>query len=67
MSEHRINVTFSGSTYAALRELAERRGKSMSEVLRDAVAREKWLDDALAEGGRLLIKQDGEVRELVML
>jgi hypothetical protein len=63
----RVNVNFSEATYQALEELAHRRGKSMAEALRDAVMLNRWLDEALEEGGRLYVKQNGETRELVLL
>jgi Ribbon-helix-helix protein, copG family len=62
----RVNVNFADSTYSVLEELARKRGKTMAEVLRDAIALEKWIDDARSEGGRLLIKQGDETRELVL-
>ena len=62
----RVNVNFAESTYGILEELARKRGKSMAEVLRDAIALEKWIEDARAEGARLLIRQNGETREIVL-
>lgn len=62
---HRVNVNFSESAYATLEQLAERRGKSMSEILRDAISLEKWFDDTYREGGRFLVEQDGETKEIV--
>ena len=61
----RVNVNFAENTYAILQELARKRGKTMAEVLREAISLEKWVDDMLAEGAKLLIRQDGETRELV--
>jgi hypothetical protein len=65
-SGRRLNVQFSESVYRALEELAQRKGTSMAEVLRDAVQLEKWVEDARAEGGRILIERDGNIRELVL-
>jgi hypothetical protein len=62
----RVNVNFAESTYGILEELARKRGKSMAEVLRDAIALEKWIEDARAEGARFLIRQGNETRELVL-
>lgn len=61
----RVNVAFSESTYEVLQGLATRRGKSMSEVLRDAISLEKWLQDTRDDGGRVLVDRDGDVREVV--
>jgi metal-responsive CopG/Arc/MetJ family transcriptional regulator len=64
---HRVNVNFSSTAYRTLEELAESKGKSMSEVLRDAVQLEKWITDTYAEGGRvLLVKDDGSEREILV-
>jgi hypothetical protein len=38
----------------------------MSEVLRDAIALEKWVMDATKQGSRILVEHpDGKIRELV--
>ena len=62
---HRVNVNFSESAYEALDELARRRGKTMSEILRDAISLEKWFEDTRDEGGRILVERDGEAREII--
>jgi hypothetical protein len=62
---HRVNVNFSEGAYKALDELAQQKGKTMSEVLRDAISLEKWFEDTRAEGGRVLVERDGEAREVI--
>lgn len=62
---HRVNVNFSESAYQTLENLAERKGKSMSEVLRDAIALEKWFQDTNDDGGRVVVEQDGRAREVI--
>jgi metal-responsive CopG/Arc/MetJ family transcriptional regulator len=62
---HRVNVNFSQNAYDTLEALAERKGKSMSDIVRDAIALEKWFDETYREGGRLLVERDGETREIV--
>jgi metal-responsive CopG/Arc/MetJ family transcriptional regulator len=62
---HRVNVNFSEGAYKTLDELARRKGKSMSEVLRDAISLEKWFEDTREEGGRVLVERDGEAREVI--
>jgi hypothetical protein len=65
-STHRVNVNFSDDAYAALRELARSRDKSISEVLRDAIALEQWYESTKREGGRVIVElEDGRVREVV--
>lgn len=66
-SPRRINVNFSQSAYETLDQLAAQKGKSMSEVLRDAIQLEKWLTDAKAEGWHVLLEKSGRVRELVQI
>ena len=63
---HRVQVNFSEGAYATLSELAESRGKSMSEILREAIALEKWFQDTWASGDKILVEnRRGVVRELV--
>lgn len=62
---HRVNVNFSESAYRDLTEMAERKGKTVSDVLRDAVTLERWFDEASREGSRVLIERDGTMREIL--
>jgi metal-responsive CopG/Arc/MetJ family transcriptional regulator len=63
---HRVNVNFSENAYRTLEDLADRKGKSMSEVLRDAIALEKWFQDTNDEGGKVLVEQEGgRAREVI--
>jgi hypothetical protein len=61
----RVNVNFSESAYRTLEDLADRKGKSMSEVLRDAIALEKWFQDTNESGGKVVVEQDGRAREVI--
>jgi hypothetical protein len=50
-----------------LKDLANRTGSSMAEVVRRAVATEKFLRDTTGEGSKILIKdKDNSIRELVL-
>lgn len=63
---HRFNVNFSEGAYRDLSTLAERKGKTMSEVLRDAIALERWFEDTTRAGSKVLVEQpDGSIREVV--
>jgi predicted transcriptional regulator len=63
---HRVNVNFSDDAYNALREIASSRDKTISEVLRDAIALEQWYESTKQEGGRVIVElEDGRVREVV--
>jgi len=59
-------IEFSEEAYEALEKLAQERGVSITEVLRDALSHEQWLDELRKENARLLIERDGEQRELVL-
>lgn len=62
---HRVNVNFSDNAYKALQDLAVRKGKSMSDVLRDAIALEKWAQDIGDKGGRVLVQHGDRVQEVI--
>lgn len=62
---HRVNVNFSHSAYTTLEKLAETQGKSMSGVLRDAIALEKWFHDAHDRGAKVLVEIDGRTQEII--
>ncbi len=61
----RVNVNFSEEVYGSLDKLAKRKGKTLSEVLRDAIALETWFDDAKSEGSHILIERDGKIHEVI--
>lgn len=61
----RVNVTFSDPIYAALKKLAEDKGVSMADVLREAIGREKWFEETRKSGGRILVERDGTIREVI--
>ena len=49
----------------ALRRLAARRRTNVTHALRQAIKTELYLQDAIDEGGTVLIEQGGKFRELV--
>ncbi len=61
----RVHVNFTGEAYETLEQLAASRGKTISDVLRDAVTLERWLEENRRAGARILIERDGKTRELV--
>lgn len=64
----RINVELSDDAYGTLRSLAKTRGKSISDVLRGAVALEATWREVEAEGGRIVVeKPGGEKREILRI
>jgi metal-responsive CopG/Arc/MetJ family transcriptional regulator len=63
----RVNVNFSDEVFGELDRIAKERGKSLSDVLRDAVTLEKYVHDTRQGGGKLLIwTPDGQTRELLV-
>jgi ribbon-helix-helix CopG family protein len=62
----RVNVNFSVQAYQTLERLARQTGRSMSDVLRDAIALKSWFEQTRAEGGHVLVERpDGKIREII--
>lgn len=62
----RVNVNLPAMIYEALESLAKRRGTTMAEVLKNAVALEAFLERELEQGNHLGVKnQKGEFREII--
>ena len=63
-----INVEFSDDVYAVLQQLAQRKGRTTGEMLRDIIALAKWLEDTRAAGGRILVERGmGNIKEIIPL
>jgi len=64
----RTSMNLPEESIETLRELAQKTGSSMAEVVRRAVATEKFLRDTAAEGSKILIKdKDSDMlRELLI-
>lgn len=65
-SLRRVNVNFSPDTYDTLARIAQRKGISMSEVLRQAISLTNFAEDVTAQGGRLLVDRGGKVSEVLI-
>ncbi len=66
-STRTVSIDFSEEAYEALERLAEEKGISVAEVLRDAISLEQWIEQVRKDkDARLLIERDGERRELVL-
>lgn len=61
---HSVNVNFAEGTYRILEELARKQGKTKGDILRDAIALAKYIQDARDDGGRVLVKRRGRTSEL---
>jgi hypothetical protein len=55
----------SEETLAALQAIATRNGLSLATALQQAVTNENFLEDQQANGVKLLVEQNGTLRELV--
>jgi metal-responsive CopG/Arc/MetJ family transcriptional regulator len=63
---HRVSVNFSDNALSTLEKLAHEKGKSMSDVLRDAIVLENYVTEASREGSKIFIERpDGKIRELL--
>ncbi len=64
----KTSMTLPQSSLETLRRLAEASGTSMAEVVRKAVAMEKFLYETTQAGGKILIKDKGsaQLRELII-
>lgn len=63
----RLSVSFAPSAYAALTEMANAKGISLADALRDAIAVSKWFYDAQNQGGKIVVEHGNGVREIVRL
>lgn len=63
----KTSVNLPEVTVAALESLAKKRGKSMSQIIRDAIATETFLQETADSGGKVLIKdKDETLRQLLV-
>jgi predicted transcriptional regulator len=62
MSFTKISVNLSEEVLQALREMAQRDNVTMTEALRRSISTQKFLDDELRAGKRILI-EDPETKE----
>ena len=51
----------------ALQEIARKRGTTMAEVVRQAIATEQFLHETVQEGGKVLVEgKDKGVRQIIL-
>jgi len=65
MGPVKTSVYLSEKSIEALKKLASKRGTSMAEVLRHAIATEDFLDEATSKGNEVLIKEGKTLKQLV--
>ena len=62
----KVSMNLSNEAIATLKELADKRGVTMTEVLRHAIGTEKFLDDVTSKKGEVLIKdKQGKIDRVV--
>lgn len=67
-ASRRTSFNLSPEAEEVVRELARRRGVSMSEAIRRALSTEKFLTDKQTQGAKILIQEpDRTIREVVIL
>lgn len=62
----KMSVNLPAETVQALKDLAEKRNTTMTEVLRQAIGTEKYLEQVSDDKGKILVEdKKGRVRQLV--
>lgn len=61
----RYNVEFSAEVNDALEALAENQGGSKADVIRKAIALEKWFVETGKRGGKIFVEENGQIREVL--
>ncbi len=63
----KTSVTLPEEALNSLKEISANTGASMAEVLRKAIATEKFLQDRIAEGSKVLIEdKDKTLKQLIL-
>lgn len=66
-SKQKVTVSLTGEAIGAIKEIASRRGISMSDALRQAIGTEKFLVEEHDKGSKILIERpDQSLREVVI-
>jgi hypothetical protein len=65
----RLSVNLSQEVAEALKSIATDRGITLTEAIRRAISTQKYVEDVLNRGGKVLVEEPGETsaRELVFL
>lgn len=63
----KTSVNLPDVTLNIIESIAKKRGKSMSQVIRDAIATEHFLQEAVDANAKVLIKEkDGSIKQLIL-
>ncbi|WP_233839467.1 ribbon-helix-helix protein, CopG family [Paraburkholderia sp. ZP32-5] len=63
----RLNADLAPDVAQALEDLARTQGISLSEAVRRAISTESFLQRKRSDGSKVLLEEDGKLRELVFL
>lgn len=63
----RLNADLAPDVAQALQDLASAQGISLSEAVRRAISNEAFLQRKRSAGSKVLLEEDGKLRELVFL
>ena len=68
MADVKLSALLSSTVVDALREVAAKRGISMTEALRQAISHEKYFQDAIDQNRKILIEEpkSGRLVEVVL-
>jgi predicted transcriptional regulator len=68
MADVKISANLSAAVVDALKEIAAKRGISMTEALRQAISHEKFFQDAVDQDQKVLLEEPktGRLREVVL-
>jgi len=63
----KLSFIFEGKALEDLREIAEREGKELDEVIESALGLKKWALDVKEDGGQVIVRRKrAEDKELVL-
>jgi len=60
-----LTLRFSSDIYQCLEELSAAQCRSIPDVIRNAISLEKFVTEQRRQGCRLLLEQNGKMREIV--
>lgn len=66
MASVKVSFNLPEQVVVAMKKLAEERGTSVTEVIRDSISNEVYLDTQVRKGGsKVLLEKDRKIREIV--
>jgi predicted transcriptional regulator len=61
----KVSLNLPEEDVEVLRQLAEKRKTTLTQVLRRAIASENYFDEEVAKGAKILLEKDDRLREVV--